>query len=168
MRLLWRAPMRVEEQGWTRIKAMERISEPIIGGKRDGGVFGRLRMAASRRPDSQNVGPNGFHFPPYGRRIRAGRRPGGPTNQRVRDPVGAESSCATQPVFNGEAKRQNTPREYLPGGRGVIFEFDAQRSISSLVGPAALERAIIKRNVRPRIDSKPAPHKVAKSPTPTG
>src|SRR5438132_7774017 len=34
MRLLWRAPMRVEEQGWTRIKAMERISEPIIGGKK--------------------------------------------------------------------------------------------------------------------------------------
>jgi len=130
--------------------------------------IGRSRIAASRRPDSQNVGPNGFHFPPSGRRIRAGRRPGGPTNQRVRDPVGAESSCATQPVFNGEAKRQNTPREYLPGGRGVIFEFDAQRSISSLVSPAALERAIIKRNVRPRIDSKPAPHKVAKSPDPYG
>src|SRR5439155_1020818 len=49
-----------------------------------------------------------------------------------------------------------------------IFEFDAQRSISSLVSPAALERAIIKRNVRPRIDSKPAPHKVAKSPDPYG
>src|SRR5438034_941879 len=160
--------MRVEEQGWTRIKAMERISEPIIGRKTDGGVFGRPRTAASRRSDSQNVRPNGFHFPPYGRRIRAGRRPGGPTNQRVRDPVGAESSCATQPVFNGEAKRQSTPREYLPGGRGVIFEFDAQRSISSLVSPAALERAIIKRNVRPRIDSKPAPHKVAKSPDPYG
>src|SRR5205809_4932162 len=118
IRLLWRAPMRVEEQGWTRIKAMERISEPIIGRKTDGGAFGRPRTAASRRSDSQNVRPNGFHFPPYGRRIRAGRRPGGPTNQRVRDPVGAESSCATQPVFNGEAKRQSTPREYLPGGRG--------------------------------------------------
>src|SRR5438876_4940671 len=130
--------------------------------------IGRSRIAASRRRDSQNVGPNGFHFPPYGRRIRAGRRPGGPTNQRVRDPVGAESSCATQPVFNGEAKRQNTPREYLPGGRGVIFEFDAQRSISSLVGSAALERAVIRRNVRLRIDSKRAPHKVGKSPTPGG
>src|SRR5438552_425025 len=30
--------MRVEEQGWTRIKAMERISEPIIGRKTDGGL----------------------------------------------------------------------------------------------------------------------------------
>src|SRR5438876_12123653 len=39
MRLLWRAPMRVEEQGWTRIKAMERISEPIIGRKNDGEVL---------------------------------------------------------------------------------------------------------------------------------
>src|SRR5438105_5612018 len=38
IRLLWRAPMRVEEQGWTRIKAMERISEPIIGRKTDGGL----------------------------------------------------------------------------------------------------------------------------------
>src|SRR5439155_10075183 len=80
--------------------------------------IGRPGIAASRRPDSQNVGPNGFHFSPHGRRMRAGRRPGGPTNQRVRDPVGAESSCATQPVFNGEAKRQNTPREYLPGVGG--------------------------------------------------
>src|SRR5439155_22277567 len=35
---------------------------------------------------SSNVGPNGFHFPPSGRRIRAGRRPGGPTNQRVEIP----------------------------------------------------------------------------------
>src|SRR5438105_2682877 len=34
MRLLWRAPIRVEEQGWSRIKAMERISEPIIGRKK--------------------------------------------------------------------------------------------------------------------------------------
>src|SRR5437870_7613446 len=151
--------MRIEEQGWTRIKAMERISERIIGGKKGRRSFGRPRIAASRRRDSQNVGPNGFHFPPSGRRIRAGRRPGGPTNQRVRDPVGVESSCATQPVFNGEAKRQNTPREYLPGGRGAIFEFDTQRSISSLVVSAPLERAIIKRNVRPRIDSKPAAHK---------
>src|SRR5439155_19854956 len=91
---------------------------PIIGRKRSGGVFGRPTMAASRRPDPQNVGPNGCHFPPSGRRIRAGRRPGGPTNQRVRDPVGAESSCATQPVINGEAKRQNTPREYLSGVGG--------------------------------------------------
>src|SRR5438034_887899 len=39
MRLLWRAPMRIEEQGWSRIKAMERISEPIIGGKRDGEIL---------------------------------------------------------------------------------------------------------------------------------
>ena len=31
--------MRIEEQGWTRIKAMERISEPIIGRKRDGEVL---------------------------------------------------------------------------------------------------------------------------------
>src|SRR5438309_5332082 len=164
MRLLWRAPMRVEEQGWTRIKAMERISEPIIGrkiGPRSSWTTENGRLPAtwfSKRATER------LSFSPYGRRIRAGRRPGGPTNQRVRDPVGAESSCATQPVFNGEAKRQNTPREYLPGGRGVIFEFDAQRSISSLVSPAALERAIIKRNVCPRIDSKPAPHKVAKSP----
>src|SRR5437016_11765150 len=36
----------------------------------------------------------------------------------VRDPGGPESSWATQPVFGGEAKRQSTPREYLPGGRG--------------------------------------------------
>src|SRR5204863_9694171 len=33
--------------------------------------IGRSRTAASRRPDSQNVGPNGFHFPLSGRRIRA-------------------------------------------------------------------------------------------------
>src|SRR5207249_9073589 len=62
MRLLWRAPMRIEAQGWTRIKAMERISEPIIGRKTDGRVFGRPRTAASRRSDSQNVRPNGVHF----------------------------------------------------------------------------------------------------------
>ena len=54
--------MRSEEHGWTRIKAMERISEPIIGRKTDGGVFGRPRTAASRRSDSQNVRPNGVHF----------------------------------------------------------------------------------------------------------
>src|SRR5207249_2896167 len=80
--------------------------------------IGRPRIAASRRPDPQNLGPNGFHFPPHGRRMCAGRRPGGPTNQRVRDPGGPESPWASQPVFNGEAKRQNTPREYLSGGRG--------------------------------------------------
>src|SRR5437773_1799277 len=62
IRLLWRAPMRIEAQGWTRIKAMERISEPIIGRKTDGRVFGRPRTAASRRSDSQNVRPNGVHF----------------------------------------------------------------------------------------------------------
>src|SRR5207249_3662467 len=39
MRLLWRAPMRSEEHGRTRIKAMERISEPIIGQKNDGEVL---------------------------------------------------------------------------------------------------------------------------------
>src|SRR5438876_4546635 len=36
---------------------------------------GRLRIAASRRPDSPNMGPNGFLFFRYGRRIRGGRRP---------------------------------------------------------------------------------------------
>src|SRR5207247_3235384 len=41
---------------------MERISEPIIGRKTDGGVYGRPRTAASRRSDSQNVRPNGVHF----------------------------------------------------------------------------------------------------------
>src|SRR5438552_3555281 len=118
MRLLWRAPMRIEEHGWTRIKAHGeniRTYNWTENGRRS---CGRLRIAASRRPDSQNVGPSGFPFFRYGRRIRGGRRPGGATNERVRDPVGAESSWATQPVFNGEAKRQNTPREYLPGGRG--------------------------------------------------
>src|SRR5437773_4125146 len=119
MRLLWRAPMRIEAQGWTRIKAMERISEPIIGRKTDGGVFLDDRQWPPPGDlNPQNVGPNGFHFPPYGRRIRAGRRPGGPTNHRVRDPGGPESLWASQPLFNGEAKRQNTPREYLSGGRG--------------------------------------------------
>src|SRR5205823_9572518 len=32
-------------------------------GKSDRGVLGRPRTAASRRPGSQNVRPNGFHFP---------------------------------------------------------------------------------------------------------
>src|SRR5438132_5060221 len=62
IRLLWRAPMRIEEQGWTRIKAMERISEGIIGRKRDHVCLGRPRIPASRRPEPQNVGPNGFPF----------------------------------------------------------------------------------------------------------
>src|SRR5881396_725711 len=64
MRLLWRAPMRIEEQGWSRIKAMERISEPIIGGKRDGGVFGRPTMAASRRPEFSKRGTERLSFSP--------------------------------------------------------------------------------------------------------
>src|SRR5437773_7795234 len=42
---------------------------------------------------------------------------------RAYEPEGSRSrrtgiAMASQPLFNGEAKRQSTPREYLQGGRG--------------------------------------------------
>src|SRR5439155_11859425 len=46
--------------------------------------IGRSRIAASRRLSKR--GTERLSFSAYGGRIRAGRRPGGPTNQRVEIP----------------------------------------------------------------------------------
>src|SRR6266566_3598675 len=164
MRLLWRAPMRIEEQGRSRIKAMERISEPIIGGKIGRGVLLRPRMAASRRPDPQNERPNAFHFSLTADEstpvadVEAPRTRWGSRSRRTGIAMG-HATCLKR-----RGKTTKYPQGISIGGEGLIFEFDAQRSVSSRGGSAALERAIMRRNVRPRIDAKPAPHTVTKSP----
>src|SRR5438132_8235033 len=131
MRLLWRAPMRVEEQGWTRIKAMERISEPIIGGKRDRGGLGRPRIPASRRPDPQNVGPNGFHFFPS-RPTNARWSPTWRPNERKGFEIPADRNRHGPRNLSSAAKQNDK----VPQGniyRGVGAHFRIRRSTKSFI-----------------------------------
>src|SRR5436309_5280992 len=99
--------------------------------------FGRPRITASRRPDPQNPGPNGFHFPltadesaPVadleGLRTRGFEIPADRNRHRPRN----VSSTAKQ--------NDKVPQGKSSGGRGGNFRIENQRKISFLSGFVAL------------------------------
>src|SRR5437773_12005540 len=105
--------------------------------------FGRPTMAASRRPESTKRGTERLSFSPLrptNPRRSPTRRAYEPEGSRFRR-TGIAMGLATP--LQRRSKTTKYPKGISIGGRGLIFEFDTQRSISSLVGPAPLERAIL-------------------------
>src|SRR5213083_3294569 len=122
---------------------MERISEPIIGRKNDGEVLDDPEQPLPGDLTLKTWDRTAFIFPlpadesaPVadleGLRTRGFEIPSDRNRHGPRNP----SSTAKQ--------NDKIPQGNIYRGVGVIFEFDTQRSISSLVGSAALQRAIFR------------------------